>query len=310
MIEGGSHVAIGHGKVILLGEHAVVYGRPALAAAIGLGARATAERADHDVLTIAPWNVRVEPSVDPGAPELARAFAAVLAQYPEGRPTLSVAVDVELPGGAGLGCSAAIGVSVIGAIDDTLGVAREPRARADASLAWERVFHGNPSGIDGTMAACGGIAVFQRGQPLERVAPREPLRLIVGYGGEASSTRAMVESVARQRDRAPERVDQVLDGIAALVRNGRLAIEAGDHAALGKLFDLCQALLSSLMLSTTKLEEMCDAARRAGAFGAKLTGAGGGGCMIALVGDASAAPVREALAPLAAQIFDVEAGAP
>jgi mevalonate kinase len=130
------------------------------------------------------------------------------------------------------------------------------------------------------------------------------LHIVVGDSGEPSSTKRMVEEVARQHARAPERIDKSFDGMAALVHNGRIAIEAGDHAALGKLMDLNQALLSSLMVSTTALEEMCAAARHAGALGAKLTGGGGGGCMIALAeDDEGAGRIVEALRGLGKNAF-------
>jgi mevalonate kinase len=92
----------------------------------------------------------------------------------------------------------------------------------------------------------------------------------------------MVASVSRQLDSDPERVNKAFEGIKVLVRNAKLAIEAGDHIALGQLLDLNHTILCSLMLCTTKIDEMCQAARQAGALGAKMTGAGGGGCMFAL----------------------------
>ena len=93
----------------------------------------------------------------------------------------------------------------------------------------------------------------------------------------------MVEAVARLRDRRPETTQKTFDAIHTLVKNARLAIEAGDRRAVGQLLDLNQMLLSGLFVSTPEIEQMCAAARGAGAFGAKLTGAGGGGCVVALV---------------------------
>ena len=114
------------------------------------------------------------------------------------------------------------------------------------------------------------------------LAPARPLVLAVGDSGRAGSTREMVEAVARMRERKPAAVDEVFDGMAALVESGARAVVAGDLPLLGRLFDLDQALLASLLVSTAELEELCAIARRAGAYGAKLTGGGGGGCVIAL----------------------------
>ncbi|HHH31030.1 MAG TPA: mevalonate kinase [Polyangiaceae bacterium] len=214
-----------------------------------------------------------------------------------------------LPAGAGLGCSAALGVAVVRALDAAVGHRADDAQVAARSLAWEQVFHGNPSGLDNAMAAHGGIKRFVRGEPLETLRAARPLRLVIGDSGEASSTREMVAAVARHRARGEGRFQKSLDAIAALVSNAQLALEDGDLRALGQLMDLNQALLSAWMLSTTRLEEMCAAARDAGAHGAKLTGAGGGGCMIAVVEDAeTAAKVVAAIEALGRTAFESIAG--
>ncbi|MBX3247930.1 MAG: mevalonate kinase [Myxococcales bacterium] len=300
-------MAFGRGKVILLGEHGVVYGHPALAAGLGVGVHARAVASDVDVIEARPWGVfaRVDDDDEP----LAKGYAAILEGYPSTRPRLRVEVDVELPGGAGLGCSAALGVAVTGAIDEALGIERSATERGEYSLRWERVFHGNPSGVDNAMAAAGGIALFRKGHPLEPVRARRPLPLVIAHSGESSSTKEVVAMVARQHEKEPARVGEVFEGIASLVRNARLAVEAGDLAALGQLMDMNHALLSALMLSTEQLEALCRAAREAGALGAKLTGAGAGGCMIALAASrAQAEAIRARLATLSPLTLVAEAG--
>jgi mevalonate kinase len=273
-------MGFGRGKVILLGEHAVVHGYPAIAVGIEKGVTAEAQSAERDLLRLSPWNLALRP--DPQGDEpLERAFAAALALYAD-RPALEVSAEVELPAGAGLGCSAAIGVAVLDAIDRVLGIERSRTDLAEAALVWEQIFHGNPSGIDNAMSAVGGVALYRKGGPLQPLRSNKPLHLVIGYSGASSSTKEMVASVARQLRDDPERVNRAFEGIEVLVRNAKLAIESGDHIALGQLLDLNHTILSSLMLCTSKLEEMCQTARRAGALGAKMTGAGGGGCMFAL----------------------------
>ena len=272
-------MGFGRGKVILLGEHAVVHGCPAIAVGIERGVVAEATPAADELLILEPWDVQVRP--DPAGEPLQRAFEVALSAYTP-RPSVHVRAEVGLPAGAGVGCSAAIGVAVFDAIDEALGAQRSREALGEAAFAWERVFHGNPSGVDNTMAAVGGVALFRRGQPLEVLHSNKPLQLIVGYSGQSASTKRMVTSVAHQLDTDPERVGKAFQGIEVLVRNARFAIEAGDHVALGQLFDLNHTILSSLMLCTSKLDDMCQVARKVGALGAKMTGGGGGGCMIAL----------------------------
>jgi mevalonate kinase len=270
------------GKVILLGEHAVVYGVPALAVGIDRGARAVAVTSEGPPsrLRVRGWNISVRDNED--GHDLARAFRAVLDASREDRsslPPVSVEVEADLPPGGGLGCSAAMGVAIARAVD--------PSASEDAiqerAMAWERVFHGNPSGVDAAVSARGGCAFFRKGEALERVRVRGTLHLCVGSTGIASSTKTMVDGVAKMRARRPDVVAKTFEAIRSLVGNARVAIETGDRATLGKLMDLNQMLLSGLFVSSSEIERMCGAARRVGALGAKLTGAGGGGSVVALV---------------------------
>lgn len=150
-------------------------------------------------------------------------------------------------------------------------------------MAWERVFHGNPSGVDAAVSARGGCVFFRKGEALERVRVRGLLQLCIGHTGMASSTKSMVDAVARLRARRPDVVSKSFEGIRVLVQNARLAIEAGDRFALGKLMDLNQMLLGGLFVSSPEIERLCAVARDRGALGAKLTGAGGGGSVAALV---------------------------
>lgn len=290
------------GKVILTGEHAVVYGIPAIAVGIDCGAWAEATptgNVQDSSLYVRGWDITVreaEPTTEDARanePSLARSFRAILEetrarQLASGVPVVSgiaVVAEADLPPGGGLGCSAAIGVAVARAL--------EPKASGDeiASrvMAWERVFHGNPSGIDAAVSASGGCVYFRRGKPMERVSLKAPLVLAIGNTGIASSTKTMVDVVARQYDQKRETTERAFEGIRVLVENARHAITAGDTAALGKLLDLNQMLLSGLFVSSEDIERMCGAARDHGALGAKLTGAGGGGSVVALAPNAETA---------------------
>lgn len=286
-----SEAARASGKVILLGEHAVVYGVPALAVGIDRGARA--ERAPlaagPSELEIAGWGIEARDEDVPlgDEPSVARAFRALAERTRARRRELGlpelgpvrVSAEADLPPGGGLGCSAAVGVAIARALDPAAD-AEEIALRAGA---WEKVFHGNPSGVDAAVSAAGGCVWFERGKGVERVTMGAPLLLCVGNTGTASSTKTMVESVAKLRDRRPEIAEKSFEGIRALVRNARLALEAGDVTGLGRLMDLNQMLLAGLFVSTEEIERMCGLARDAGALGAKLTGAGGGGSVVALV---------------------------
>jgi mevalonate kinase len=275
-------MAHANGKVILLGEHTVVYGVPAIAAGIDRGASAVARPAGKASLKLG--NESVDPASDS---EIARAFSALSDVL--GAPPLAVEVELEIPAGSGLGASAAIGVAIARAVLDAGGAGDV----IEAATAWERVFHGNPSGIDAAAAAHGGCIYFTRADGPTPIRLIDPLRLAIAVAGPPASTREMVEGVARLRDRKRELFDKTADGILSLVKNARLCLESGDTTGLGRLMDLNQMLLSGLFLSTEEIENACRVARDAGALGAKLTGAGGGGCVVALV-EEDAGPVLEA----------------
>ena len=302
-------MAFAHGKIILLGEHAVVFGKPAIVAAMDRGVDAVAERSNSSILAVDSWNLACAPTDAVGSDlPIAFAFGELLRAMKVPHP-IAVRARVGLAAGAGLGCSAALGVAIVKAIDECNHVARTNDDVVELSLAWEKVFHGNPSGIDSAAAAIGGIRFFQKGVAPSPIVARDPLLLVVGLSGERASTKSMVDAVARQRERAPTRVDQAMDAIAALVTNAKMAIEHGKFEDLGKMMDLNHSLLASMMLSTAALEEMCAVARHAGAYGAKLTGSGGGGAMIALVRDHEiAARVESELRALGKESFTVRCG--
>ncbi|NUO54786.1 MAG: mevalonate kinase [Polyangiaceae bacterium] len=280
------------GKVILLGEHAVVYGVPGIAAGIERGARAQAEvRQVEDgvppssaasTLTLGGQTYR------PGdGSDLGRAFAALLDDQPAIATLMDVTAEAELPPGGGLGCSAALGVAIARAALAADG--RPAVDNTDASVIsraqrWEDVFHGNASGIDAAAAAVGACLRFERGKGTTPLAAPIDLWLAVGYSGSSASTKEMVGGIAKLKDRKPDLHQKFLDGVESLVKNAILAIQAGDALALGRFMDMNQMLLAGVFLSTEAIEAMCRVARESGALGVKLTGSGGGGSVIALGG--------------------------
>lgn len=270
----------GHAKIILFGEHAVVYGRHAIAAAIKQGSYASAQLSTKpSCLHIRSWDRIVDCNEES---ELGFAFRALLQACQVGEQNIHIDVDVDVPGGFGLGCSASMGVAITRAIYSVFDRPLDYETTLACALVWERVFHGSPSGIDVTAATLGTSFIFQRNKPIQPLTLLEPLELAIVSTGHSSSTKKMVEDVARQHAQTPQMVECIFDDIDTLSLKAVDALQAGRWTEIGTLMDLNHALLSSLMLSTETLEQACHIARNAGALGAKLTGAGGGGCAIAL----------------------------
>jgi mevalonate kinase len=171
-----------------------------------------------------------------------------------------------------------------------------------AAAAWEGVYHGNPSGIDAAAAAHDGCLLFDKARGPQPITLGRDLVLAIALAGPPASTKLMVEGVARLRERRPEVVDKALEGIRALVANAKLCLEAGDLPGLGSLMNYNQMLLSGLFVSTEGIERCCALAREAGALGAKLTGAGGGGAVVALC-DGDSEPILAAFREAGIECF-------
>jgi mevalonate kinase len=278
-----SPLGFGRGKVILLGEHSVVHGSPAIAVGINRGTSAVARLADEDLLTVSPWSSRARPHHD-GEDPLERAFAIALDAY-SNRPGLRIDAQVDLPAGAGLGCSAALGVAVFDAIDKALCVNRSRQELGEMVHEWEEVFHGAASGIDNMTAAIGGVLRYQKETPLKPLSLAQPLHVVIAHSGETSKTKDMVSLVACQLASNPARVRDKFDEMSDLVDEAEAALSMGDMLGLGRLLNRNHGVLGSLLLCTPRVEELCRLARAAGALGAKVTGAGGGGCIVALAED-------------------------
>jgi mevalonate kinase len=298
------------GKVILLGEHAVVYGEPALAAALpgALTLRAT-PRTDPRAplqLHVPAWGLDLDIAESAAGSEgdaaVARAVLEVLSTGDGPLRGWTIHGETRLPPAAGCGSSAALSVALARLC---LGPAAPIDEVVELSLAGERVFHGEPSGVDSYVSAAGGVVRFVRGQPPVAVAFEQPVELVVVPSGLPRQTAALVERVRAIRTQCPTVAGPVIRALGASVDAGIAALERHDLTTLGALFSMTHELLSSLGVSTRGLDELCATAREVGAHGAKLTGAGGGGSILALPGPAGTAPLLAAFGSRSLPAFAV-----
>jgi mevalonate kinase len=270
----------GPGKVILLGEHAVVYGHPALAVPLTLGVTARA-------MPAARCELAGLPELSPAQRRMLEiAFEAVAAAT--GRPSVRVTVDSTLPVSMGLGSSAALAVAVSRCLLGATGVRPSPARVLALALRMEETFHGTPSGVDHTVSAHGAPLLYRRPAPgrpgrVRRIRIGVPATLVLALVGPRRGTQETVAALRRRAARWPGRYGRLFTEMGRLAVEGTRALEAGDLEELGDAMNVNHGLLAAAGVSSPALDTAVDALRRAGALGAKLTGAGGdGGAVVAL----------------------------
>jgi mevalonate kinase len=293
------------GKVILFGEHAVVYSRPAIAAPVtDVQARATLQPAEAGSgFRIIAFDLKQDyllaqaQSDDPLAAIVQNTLQHLGQTTP---PDATLKITSTIPLGRGLGSGAAVSTAIIRTLAEFLG---QPLPTADISaLVYEveKLHHGTPSGIDNTVVAFEQPVYFIKGElrpTIRRLRVAQPFTLVIGDTGIVSPTHRSVGDVRRRWQADTGRYEGYFDEIAVIADQARVAIETGSLGieALGKLMNENQELLESLGVSSPELERLIEAARQAGAVGAKLSGAGWGGNMIALASPEIAPSVAQAL---------------
>ncbi len=291
------------GKVALFGEHAVVYGHQAMAGAIDRRLHVSVEARSDDlikihamdlsipgiVLTIGGLGKDVAIETDYGrimdAVGYIRKAVEVASIHCGSKKGVTVHIKSEMPVGAGLGTSAAVSVATVLAYSAVMG---HELANDEVSALGHKVeleIQGAASPMDTAIATYGGILHIRPmigKAALTPVKIEQALPLVVGYTPRECGTGEMLRRVRNLRDAAPESVDSVLCAIGKVVSEAGSALKSGELRRMGTLMNINHGLLESLGVSTKKLNEMVYSARSAGAYGSKLTGAGGGGCTISL----------------------------
>lgn len=290
-------------KLILLGEHAVVYGRPALAVPIhALEVRAEVRPSTTPLVIRSRFpngDAAEERVVDlataPASDPLAAAARSALERA--GRhdlPEWLIEVSSTIPESRGLGSSAAVAVALVRAVGRACDAAFGTRTEAELAFQAERCTHGTPSGIDNTVCAWARPLRFAAGEgTLLTIAT--PLTLVVADTGQRAATREIVAGVGARRQRRPTVYEDWFDRIGRLIDDATRALASGELVRLGWILNSNHLILQALRVSTPQLDRLVSTARRSGALGAKLSGAGGGGVVVALVKPALADGVVAAL---------------
>jgi len=277
----------GFGKVILFNEHFVVYGIPSIASGIGAKTAALVER-------------RVGSGVElkDDRPETKGYKTEKLSQQKESldrmlkimnidadRNAFKITLGGDLIAASGVGASAASCAAIARAFSDELGLNYSDEKVNEVAYEGEKGYHGNPSGIDNTAATFGGLIWYRRdgsSQLMERMKLRKPVEIVMGNTGIVADTKAVVGGVKERKDKEPEKYDRLFKNAEKLVHDARKQLEEFNLERLGTQMNENHALLQQIGVSCPELDALVDLARASGAIGAKMTGTGKGGYMVAL----------------------------
>ncbi len=278
----------GFGKVILFGEHFVVHGVPGIVSAIDATNDAEVTK------TATGIEVKDVRKAAKGYAEEKRlqqleSIDRILGSMgiKPGSVSFEILLGGTLPGFSGLGASAASSVAITRAVAQEFGVRVTDERVNEIAYEAEKAYAGTPSGIDNTAATFGGLLWFKKNMStgantVEKLHIREPAEIVIGSTGVVANTKAMVEGVAERKRKNPQKYDGLFEQAEALALMGRKELLGFDLVKVGKLMNDNHRLLQEIEVSHEKLDLLVDIARKEGAYGAKLTGGGGGGCMVAL----------------------------
>jgi mevalonate kinase len=275
------------GKIILFGEHAVVYHRPALAVPV------TQVQVDVEVFDSDSAGVHIHAPMVHLDGELKalsadhaigsvilKVFSTLDLSTP---PNLNINITSTIPVAAGLGSGAAVSAALIRALSSFLSKPFTDEQVNDMVFEIEKLHHGTPSGIDNTVITFSKPVFFIKGQTMETFKVGKPFTVVIGDTGVPAPTKESVGDVRKLWEQDQNKIEGIFDQIAQLSLSARLAIESGNPESLGELMNKNHELLQQLTVSSPELDSLVEAARHVGALGAKLSGGGRGGNMIALV---------------------------
>ena len=290
------------GKIILFGEHAVVYGRPAIAVPVTQVRAKAAVTADPRG---APGQVRIiakdidlDVELDdlPQDHPLAQAVNGVAEMLKiERLPALRLQISSTIPIASGLGSGAAVSTAIARGLSAFMGHPLTDDQVSYIAFRVDQKYHGTPSGIDNMVIAYAQPVFFMRGMPFKRLCAAKPFTVVIGNTGISSPTSETVGDVRRQWQKDPQGYEQLFDQIGELAMQARDAIESGNVETIGPLMSRNHALLQTLNVSSLELDRLTTAALDAGSGGAKLCGGGRGGNMICLTSPERAPEIAQAL---------------
>jgi len=288
------------GKIILFGEHAVVYNRPALAVPVNQ-VQVDVEILDSDSAGIWIHAPIIDLHAELNSLQPDHAIGSVILKVlslldaSSSSPNIQINISSTIPVASGLGSGAAVSVALIRALSSFFSISLTDTQINEMVFESEKLHHGTPSGIDNTVITFNKPVYFIKGQPIETFTVGKPFTIVIADTGIPAPTKESVGDVRRLWLKDNNKFENIFNEIAQISLIARRSIESGKPELLGDLMDHNHSLLQQLTVSSPELDKLVLSARDAGALGAKLSGGGRGGNMIALVNQAEANQVAESL---------------
>lgn len=307
------------GKLMLMGEHAVVYGRPCMVTAVDQRMKVSIELLDQPIFQLTAPDLNISHyqksigEVGKGKILKETKFAEIAVKNFSDKykvtSGLAIKTQSDFSPKFGFGSSSAVTVGVIKALAELFKVKLTQKELFDLSYKTVLDVQGKGSGFDVAAAIYGGTLYFQTGGSIIEPLIIDGFNLVVGFSGIKADTVTMMSLVRTKMENYKTGVEKIFDNIGKLVNEGKMAILDKEWERLGTLMDYNQNYLEDLGVSTSKLNQMIAGAKAAGAYGAKLSGAGGGDCIIALVSAKSRYKVSQAIKKAGGQIIDTKVNA-
>lgn len=275
----------GYGKCILFNEHFVVYGIPSIVSAIGDSTVATIDTRESGGIQLIDNRPATpgykEEKLDHQKDSLHRILTAMKVDPDE---NITITLAGNLYAASGVGASAASCTAIARALNQFFNKGLNDDQINDVAYEGEKGYHGTPSGVDNAASTYGGLIWFVRSETntLEQISMKSPVEIVMGNTGKVANTKAAVAGVRERKENHPQKYEALFSQAHHLALAARTALEAHDMQKVGELMNHNHELLQAIEVSNADLDELVDTARSAGALGAKMTGGGLGGYMVAL----------------------------
>jgi len=276
----------GFGKVILFGEHFVVHGIPSIASAISTKTLATVEKSEGKGIDLTDNRLAIPGYKEKKFEHQKESLGYIMkaAGLDTEQQLIKIILEGDLLAASGVGASAASCAAIARALNEEFGLGFSDEKINELAYEGERGYHGTPSGIDNTAATYGGLIWFKKGSPntIEKIKIEKPINVVMGNTGLVADTKAAVAGVAERKEKESNKYEKIFKETEELIFEARKALELFDLDSVGELMNKNHILLQQIEVSSKELDFMVNLAKENGAIGAKLTGGGLGGYMVAL----------------------------